>query len=69
MSLFDYSLGDFVTHSERPDWGVGQVQSIEGTRITVNFENESVKRNEDIVKKYYNDLLFLGGNNDGSIIS
>ena len=39
MSLFDYSLGDFVTHSERPDWGVGQVQSIQGTRITVNFEH------------------------------
>ena len=39
MSLFDYSLGDFVTHSERSDWGVGQVQSIEGTRITVNFEH------------------------------
>lgn len=39
MSLFDYSLGDFVIHSERPDWGVGQVQSIEGTRITVNFEH------------------------------
>ena len=39
MSLLDYSLGDFVTHSERPDWGVGQVQSIEGTRITVNFEH------------------------------
>ena len=39
MSLFDYSLGDFVTHSERPDWGVGQVQSIEGMRITVNFEH------------------------------
>lgn len=39
MSLFDYSLGDFVTHSERPDWGVGQVQSIEETRITVNFEH------------------------------
>ena len=39
MSVFDYSLGDFVTHSERPDWGVGQVQSIEETRITVNFEH------------------------------
>ncbi len=39
MSLFDSSLGDFVAHSERPDWGVGQVQSIEGTRITVNFEH------------------------------
>ena len=39
MPLLDYSLGDFVTHSERPDWGVGQVQSIEGMRITVNFEH------------------------------
>ena len=39
MPLLDYSLGDFVTHAERPDWGVGQVQSIEGMRITVNFEH------------------------------
>ena len=23
----------------RPDWGVGQVQSLVGDRITVNFEN------------------------------
>ena len=33
------------------------------------FKNKIVKRDENIVKKYYNDLLFLGGNNDGSIIS
>ena len=37
--FFDYSLGDFVTHPEKPDWGVGQIQSVEGTRITVNFEH------------------------------
>lgn len=22
-----------------PDWGIGQIQSVVGTRITVNFEN------------------------------
>lgn len=40
MSFFlGYTLGDFVTHPEKPDWGVGQIQSVEGTRITVNFEH------------------------------
>jgi len=28
-----------VNHPDRPDWGVGQVQSVIGSRITVNFEN------------------------------
>ncbi len=31
--------GDFVRHPERPDWGLGQIQSMIGPRITVNFEN------------------------------
>ena len=31
--------GDFVRHPGRPDWGLGQIQSMIGTRITVNFEN------------------------------
>jgi len=29
--------GMHVRHPERPEWGVGQVQSSIGTRITVNF--------------------------------
>jgi hypothetical protein len=33
------SPGDFVRHPGRPDWGLGQIQSIIGPRITVNFEN------------------------------
>ena len=33
------SPGDFVRHPSRPDWGLGQVQSMIGHRITVNFEN------------------------------
>jgi hypothetical protein len=31
--------GDFVRHPARPDWGLGQIQSMIGSRITVNFEN------------------------------
>ncbi|AHM05022.1 hypothetical protein roselon_02723 [Roseibacterium elongatum DSM 19469] len=32
--------GMFVRHPDRPDWGLGQVQSNIADRITVNFENE-----------------------------
>ena len=28
-----------VRHPDRPDWGIGQVQSVIGDRITVNFEH------------------------------
>jgi len=34
-----FTLGEFVTHPTRPDWGIGQVQSIVGTNVTVNFPN------------------------------
>jgi hypothetical protein len=33
------SPGDFVRHPGRPDWDMGQIQSMIGHRITVNFEN------------------------------
>jgi len=29
--------GMLVRHPDRPDWGMGQVQSVIGARITVNF--------------------------------
>jgi hypothetical protein len=32
--------GMLVRQPERPDWGLGQVQSNIGGKITVNFENE-----------------------------
>jgi hypothetical protein len=32
--------GMFVRHPRCPDWGLGQVQSNIGGRITVNCENE-----------------------------
>jgi hypothetical protein len=31
--------GQWVRHPGRPDWGLGQVQSAIGERITVNFEH------------------------------
>ena len=31
--------GQRVRHPGRPDWGVGQVQSAVGDRVTVNFEH------------------------------
>ena len=29
-----FTPGDFVRHPQRPDWGLGQIQSIVGHRIT-----------------------------------
>jgi transcription elongation factor GreA-like protein len=40
QQLLYFSLGDFVIHPDRPDWGIGQVQSIVGMNVTVNFEHE-----------------------------
>lgn len=31
--------GLLVRHPDRPEWGVGQVQSVAGPRVTVNFEH------------------------------
>ena len=31
--------GMLVRHPDRPDWGLGQVQSVIGRRVTVNFEH------------------------------
>ena len=31
--------GMLVRHPDRPDWGLGQVQSAVGHRVTVNFEH------------------------------
>ena len=31
--------GQRVRHPGQPDWGVGQVQSVVGDRVTVNFEH------------------------------
>lgn len=36
---FEYVPGALVVNPSEPDWGLGQVQSVVGTKVTVNFEN------------------------------
>ncbi len=33
-------VGAIVRHRNEPGWGLGQIQSIIGPRVTVNFENQ-----------------------------
>lgn len=49
--MFDTLVpGALVTHPDKPEWGMGQVQSVIGHRVTVNFENQGkVLINGDIV--------------------
>ena len=37
--MTEFEPGQFVRHPTQPDWGLGQVQSVVETRVTVNFEN------------------------------
>lgn len=32
-------LGGFVRNPEHPEWGLGRIQTVTGSRVTVNFEN------------------------------
>lgn len=34
-----FEPGQRVQNPARPDWGMGQVQSVVGVRVTVNFEH------------------------------
>ncbi len=43
--------GQFVRHPSQPGWGLGQVQSVIGPRVTVNFEHAGkVLVNADIIQ-------------------
>lgn len=35
----DFVPGALVVNPDEPDWGVGQVQSAIGNKVTANFEN------------------------------
>ncbi|WP_297491047.1 DUF3553 domain-containing protein [Acidocella sp.] len=39
MDRSDFAPGDYVRHPRQPDWGLGQVQSAIGNRVTVMFEH------------------------------
>ncbi len=34
-----FAPGDWVRHPERPEWGLGRIQTALGERITATFEN------------------------------
>ena len=49
--IIDYESGDKVTNPANKDWGIGQVQSIINSKVTVNFENVGKKViNIDIIE-------------------
>ena len=37
--ILDYAPGDKVVNPAKKEWGIGQVQSIIGNKVTINFEN------------------------------
>ena len=39
MMQIDFEPGDYVKNPANEEWGIGQVQSIIGNKVTVNFEN------------------------------
>lgn len=54
--------GVLVRHPGQPDWGLGQVQSVIGHRVTVNFE-EAGKQTIDANRVR---LVFVGDDPRGS---
>ncbi len=46
----EFVPGVLVRHPDRDDWGLGQVQSAIGNRITVNFEHQGKELiNSDVI--------------------
>lgn len=48
--------GVLVKHPVQDDWGVGQVQSVTGRKVTVNFENAG----KQVIDAAVIALVFLG---------
>ena len=41
--IFEFEPGDKVYNPNNKDWGIGQVQSIIKSKVTVNFQNVGKK--------------------------
>ena len=41
--FLNYEPGDYVINPKNKSWGVGQIQSIIKSKVTVNFENAGKK--------------------------
>lgn len=48
--------GALVRHPAEPDWGLGQVQSVAGRRVTVNFEHAG----KQVIDADVVSLIFVG---------
>jgi FKBP-type peptidyl-prolyl cis-trans isomerase 2 len=48
--------GALVRHPDREDWGLGQVQSVVGSRVTVDFEHAGKQALDTSVVR----LVFVG---------
>lgn len=48
--------GVLVRHPAEPDWGLGQVQSVDGRRVTVNFEHAGKQTIDNLRVR----LIFVG---------
>jgi hypothetical protein len=51
--IVDYEPGNFVINPKNKSWGIGQIQTIIGNKVTVNFENTGKKviNSEEIILK------------------
>lgn len=48
--IAELTPGTFVRHPDHPEWGLGQVQSAIGNRVTTNFEHAGKKMiNTDVI--------------------
>ena len=52
--FLNYEPGDYVINPEYKSWGIGQIQSINNNKVTVNFENvgkKTINSNEILLEK------------------
>jgi len=56
--FLNYEPGDLVINPKSKDWGIGQVQSIINSKVTVNFENvgKKVINSKEIVLEKINKI-------------
>ena len=56
--FLDYEPGDYVVNPDNKGWGIGQIQSIINSKVTVNFENvgKKVINGEEIILKKINKI-------------
>ena len=54
----NFEPGDYVINPNNKGWGIGQIQSIINSRITVNFENAGKKviNSKEIILKKINKI-------------